>query len=182
MEAWDNYNFNSTANEVFTGTTGNSSKSMICATATTNVTPASDWSIPDALPVVDGDVTNLLLGDTNWCILHTGVVAQAGTVRFNLNWEVPYDASIPSDMEAVLVIRFSYTGAAPSLTWALNDFGDGAGDGVTGGSEGTPLWTNLAPGVSGNTIKPTDAGATSATVVMHRPVSSTVDCGEVWVV
>ena len=95
---------------------------------------------------------------------HTG----QGCVR-----ALPCD-TIPSDMASVLVIRFSYTGAAPVLTWAFND--DSAG-----GIEATPVWTNITPGLGGNKIKPADAGVTGASVVLHRPVAGTADAAEIWV-
>jgi hypothetical protein len=124
---------------------------------------------------VGGATINRLKGSTNYVNLDNAAVPAAGTVRFNLNWEIPYDASIPSDLAAVLVVRFSYSGTAPILTWAFND-NDG------GGTEGTPVWTTITPGVAGNKIKPADTGSTPSTVVLHRPVSSVQDCGEVWVV
>jgi len=174
LEAWDDYAFNTVNHEVFSGTTGNSLKPMIGAVATTDSPSiSSDWMPVSA--TAGGATINRLKGDTNYVNLDNAAVSASGSVLFNLNWEIPYDASIPSDLAAVLVIRFSYSGTAPVLTWAFND-NDG------GGTEGTPVWTTITPGVAGNKIKPADAGSTPSTVVLHRPVSSVQDCGEVWVV
>ncbi len=173
LEAWDDYSFATVANEVFTGTTGNGDIPMIAAVGTTDSAPASAW-VP-ATATGGGATANLLEGNTSYCNLSASSVAAAGNVTFNLNWKVPYDASIPSDMAAVLVVRFSYTGPAPVLTWAFND-DDG------GGTEGTPVWTTITPGLGGNKIKPADSGASAGNVILHRPVSSTVDAGEIWVV
>ena len=172
LEAWDSYAFTTTVNEVFAGTAGNSNKPMIAAVATTNAAPISAW-VPAAV-TAGGATINLLKGSTNFVNLSNAVVAQGGTVRFNLNWKVPFDAAIPSNMAAVLVIRFSYTGPAPILTWAFND---SAG----GGTEGVPVWTNITPGLGGNKIKPADAGSSAGNIILHRPVAGTVDAGEIWV-
>lgn len=174
LEAWDDYAFNTVTHEVFTGTSGNSSEPMIGAVDTTDAAPASTW-MPAAGNGANDTDANRLKGTTYYIGLGSSAVSAAGTVLFNLNWEIPYDASIPSDLAAVLVIRFSYSGSAPILTWEFND-NDG------GGTEGTPVWTTITPGVAGNKIKPADSGSTPSTVVLHRPVSGVLDCGEVWVV
>jgi len=169
LEAWDDYTFTTTAHEIFTGTAGNGSRSMLGGVATTNAAPASAWMPTDS--TTGAQVINRLLGSTDTVALDTGAVSASGTVNFNLNWEIPSDAAIPSDLAAILVVRFSYAGSAPILTWAYNE-----------GIEATPVWTTITPGVAGNKIKPADAGSTSSTVVLHRPVSGVQDCGELWVV
>lgn len=172
LEAWDNFSFNTITHEVFTGTTGNGNLPMLSAVATTATGPASDW-VPVAA-TSGGATINRLKGDTNYVNLSSGVVAASGSVLFNLCWSVPFDASIPSDMEAVLVIRFEYTGPAPVLTWEFND--DDAG-----GTEGTPVWTTITAGTSGHQIIPTDLGASVGSLMLHRPVFGIIDSGEIWV-
>lgn len=172
LEAWDDFSFNAITHEIFTGTTGNSSLPMVSAVATTNAAPVSDW-VPSSA-TAGGAIINRLKGDTNYVNLHTAALAASEFVLFNLCWGIPFDASIPSDMEAVLVLRFEYTGAAPVLTWSFNDED-------AGGTEGTPVWTTITAGTSGHQIIPTDLGATSGSLVLHRPVSGVINCGEVWV-
>ncbi len=172
LEAWDDYTFASVLHEIFTGTAGNSTLPMIGAIATTDAVPGSDWMPASAS--AGGAVSNLLEGSTSYVDLAVAAVAQGGNVRFNLNWNIPYDAAIPSDMASVFVIRFSYTGAAPVLTWEFND--DEAG-----GIEATPVWTTITPGLGGNKVKPADAGSTAGNVILHRPVSGTIDAPEIWI-
>lgn len=177
LRAWDDYTFSTTANEVFAGTTGNGSLSMIGAIATTPglTAPASDW-MPTS-PTAGGAQANRLKGSTNYVNLDSAAIdiGVRAYVTFNLNWEIPSDAAIPADMALVFVINFTYSGAAPVLTWAFNDS-------VGGGTEGTPVWTSMTPGVAGNKIKPADAGVTYPSIIIHRPLSGVVDSGEVWVV
>lgn len=172
LEAWDDFSFNAVTHEIFTGTTGNTNLPMLSAVATTVGAPASDW-VPASV-VAGGATINRLKGDVNYVNLSAAALLALDSVLFNLCWTIPFDAAIPSDMEAVLVLRFEYTGAAPVLTWEFND-DDG------GGTEGTPVWTTITAGTSGHRIVPTDAGATSGTLILHRPVSGVIDCGEVWV-
>jgi len=177
LEAWDDYTFATTTHEIFTGTSGNSNLSMIGAIATTPglTAPASDWM--PAAPSAGGAQANRLKGVTNYVNLDSAAIniAVRDYVTFNSNWEIPADASIPADMALVFVIKFTYSGAAPVLTWSFNDS-------VGGGTEGTPVWTSMTPGVAGNKIKPADSGSTYPSIVLHRPLAGVVDSGEVWVV
>jgi len=172
LEAWDNFSFNSIAHEIFTGTTGNGDIPMLSAVATTDAGPSSDW-LPSSA-TAGGATINRLKGDTNYVNLASSAISASGSVLFNLCWSVPFDASIPSDMEAVLVIRFEYTGPAPVLTWEFNDDDEG-------GTEGTPVWTTITAGTSGHQIIPTDSGATAGSLMLHRPVSGVIESGEIWV-
>ncbi|NIP43249.1 MAG: hypothetical protein GWN00_22945 [Aliifodinibius sp.] len=173
LELWDNYAFNTTTGEIFTGTTANGNKSQVAAVATKNAAPSSDWVPTD--PVAGGATANRLKGNTNYVNLDTAALAAGGHVLFNLNWEIAVDNNVPAALDAVLRVKYSYAGSAPILTWQFND--DAAG-----GSEGTPVWTDITPGPDGNTAKPADAGSIAGAVVLHRPVTGVVDCGEVWVV
>jgi len=173
LEAWDDFSFSTTDREVFSGTVGNGSKPIFAAVATTDAAPASAW-VP-AAAVGGGAVANRMKGTTNYLELAVAAVAAAGAVRFNVNWEIPFDATIPADMEAIIVCRFSYTGAAPILTWEFNDD-------VAGGTEASPVWTAITPGAAGHVLKPGDAGSSDTNLVIHRPIAGVVDCAEVWVV
>lgn len=173
LEAWDDYGFNTTLIELFTGTTINGNIPLLAAVATTDGAPSSDW-VP-ASPVAGGATANRLKGNTNYVNLASAALAADDEVLFNLSWEVPADVTIPSNLSAVITIKFSYSGSAPILTWSFND-------NQAGGTEGTPVWTVITPGVEGNTIQPADAGAVPGAVVLHRPPSGVIDCGEIWVV
>jgi len=173
LEAWDDFSFSTTTKEVFAGTVGNGSKPILCGVATTDAAPASGW-VP-AAATAGGATINRMEGSTSYLDLAAAAVAAAGAVRFNLDWEIPYDATIPADMDAVIVCRFSYTGAAPVLTWEFNDD-------VAGGSEASPVWTTITPGDLGHVLRPGDSGSTAANLVIHRPISGVADSAEVWVV
>ena len=173
LEAWDDFSFSTYAKEIFTGSSGNGSKPILAAVATTDAAPATDW-VP-ASAGSNGAVAQRLRGDLAWMNLSTSPVAAAGAVRFNLNWEIPFDATIPADMDAIIVCRFSYTGAAPVLVWEFNDD-------VAGGSEASPVWTQITPGVTGHVLRPGDSGSSSENLVIHRPISGVADSAEVWVI
>jgi len=173
LEAWDDFNFNATTHEVFAGTAGNGNIPMISAVATTDGAPANaDWK--PAAPTSGGATINRLKGTDYYVNLAAAPPGAGESVRFNLCWEIPYDASIPADLDAVFIIRYSYSGAAPILTWYFNDED-------AGGTEASPVWTQLTPGPSGNVLKPTDAGVSSSNLVLHKPPSGTVDNPELWV-
>lgn len=172
LEAWDDFNLTATSHEVFGGTVGNGSLPMISAVGVTDGAPISAWK--PAAVTAGGATINRLLGSTNYCNLAAALVAQDASVMFNLCWEIPYDASVPADLDAVFVIRYTYSGSAPILTWEFND-------NVGGGSEGTPVWTEMTPGATGHFLKPTDAGVLAANLVMHKPPSGVADNSELWV-
>lgn len=172
LEAWDDFNTNSTLHEIFTGTTENGDIPMLSGVGTTDGAPISNWK--PAAPSVGGATINRLLGSTNYVILSSSNMGIGGTVRFNLCWEIPYDATVPADLDCVFVIRYSYTGTAPVLTWEFNDVD-------AGGNEGTPVWTAITPGVAGHILRPTDAGVASPNLVLHKPAASVADNPELWI-
>jgi hypothetical protein len=171
LESWDDENFNTVANEVFAGTTGNSNKPMLSAVATKEAAPASNW-MPANGSSGDSNVINRLKGDTFRVRLLSTSVAQNGDVLFNMVLELPYDASVPADLDNVLIVRYAYAGDAPVLSWYFND--DSAG-----GSEGTPQWTAITSGLTGNVLQPSDAGGLGQ--VIHKPTSSVAVNPELWV-
>ena len=172
LKAWDDFSVNSVTHEIFTGTTGNGNKPMLSAVATTNGAPASAWK-PSAA-TSGGATINRLKGDDSYVNLDTGAVAKDGNVRFNLCLELPYDASVPGDLDWVLTLEYTYSGPAPLLTWEFNDE-DG------GGTEATPVWTQLDAGASGDCLRPADANCAASNIVLHKPPSGTLDNPALWV-
>lgn len=172
LEAWDDFNTNSVLHEIFTGTTENGDIPMLSGVATTDGAPVSAWKPAAATP--GGATINRLKGNTNHVILSTANMGVGESVRFNLCWEVSFDATVPADMDCVFVIRYSYTGVAPVLTWEFNDED-------AGGTEGVPVWTAITPGVSGHIFRPTDAGVASPNLVLHKPAAGVADNPELWV-
>jgi hypothetical protein len=173
LEAWDDENFNTVANEIFTGTTGNSNKPMLSAVATMESAPIEAWK-PVSV-TAGGSTINRMKGNTNYVnLLSAALTGAPEDVMFNLCWEVPYDASVPADMDFVLIVRYNYSGSAPILSWYFNDYD-------AGGIELVPVWTAMTSGLTGSVMRPADAGCSSANIVLHKPVSSTIDNPELWI-
>jgi len=173
LESWDDSTFSTTAREQFTGTTGNGHIPYLSGIATTDSAPVSAWK---PAVVAGGAVANRLQGLASFVNLSTIIPVAGGAVRFNLNFEIPFDATVPAtNTFGVLAVRFSFSGATPTLTWQFNDVS-------AGGTEGAPQWTNITPGAAGNFIRPADAGSSSANVVITKPATSgTVDAAQQWV-
>ena len=170
LEGWDDSTFATVAKEMFAGTTVNGSKPMVSAVATTDGAPSSNWKPASA--TAGGDTVNRLKGTSSYVILSTGNPGVGGVVRWNMDWEIPSDATVPAtnSMNGVFAVRYSYSGSAPSLTWAYNE-----------GSEGSPSWTTITPGSAGNLIRPADSGVSSSAVVLTKPISGVVDAAELWI-
>jgi hypothetical protein len=173
LESWDDSTFSSTTREQFTGTAGNGLIPYLAGIATTDSAPLAAWK---PSPVAGGATANRLKGLVNFVNLSTIVPVAGGSVRFNLNFEIPFDATVPAtNTFGVLAVRFSFSGATPTLTWQFNDIS-------AGGTEGAPQWTTITPGAAGNFIRPADAGATSASVIVTKPATSgTIDSAQQWV-
>lgn len=173
LEAWDDSTFSTTTKEWTAGTAGNGNIPYVSAVATTQGAPVSAWK--PASPVAGGAVINRLKGTTNFVILSTSIPGAGGTVKFNINFEIPSDASVPSTNSfGVFAVRYSYSGATPSLTFQFNDSS-------AGGTDGAPQFTNITPGAAGNFIRGADVGVSSGSVILTKPTSSVVDAGEIWV-
>lgn len=152
-------------NTIFAGTAGNSSKPMI-SLVDTNSAPTSNWKPSSA---TGGSANpNRMKGQTNF-VTAGNTPGASGVITFNMVVEVPSDATTSSTMAFDLLIRYTYTGTAPTLTWAGNE-----------GSEGTPTWTTLTPGTHG--IRPTRAGVSGGgPYLANIPASSTEDTVDLWV-
>ena len=173
IESWDDATFSSTTKEQFAGTSVNGHKPYVSAVATTDAAPASNWKPSSA--VGGGATANRLKGTTNYVNASAAAPGSGGTIRFNLDFELPSDMSIPStSVFGVLAVRYSYSGTAPTLTWQYNDAG-------AGGTESVPVWITITPGSSGAFIRPTDAGATPSNLSVTKPSSGVADAAQIWV-
>ncbi|MBX4215685.1 hypothetical protein KW797_01930 [Candidatus Parcubacteria bacterium] len=155
-----------TANRPLAGTAGNSNKSMICLVDSTGGAPTSNWKPASA---TGGSANpNRLKGQTSY-VTAGGTPGAGGVITFNMVVEVPSDAAPTDNWAFDLLIRYTYTGAAPTLTWAFNE-----------GSEGTPTWTTLTPGTHG--LRHTRAGISGGGPYLSNiPTSGTEDTAEGWV-
>jgi hypothetical protein len=133
---------------------------------TTNATPGSNW-VPGS--ATGGSANpNRMKGTTNF-VTSPATPGAGGVIKFNMCVSVPSTATESTTMAADLLIRYQYTGSAPSLTWAYND-----------GSEGSPNWVTLTPGTHGIrfTKSGTVAGGPYETTI---PTSGTTAAAELWV-
>lgn len=156
------------ANAVLAGTAGNSNKSMVSLVDVTNAAPSSNWKPASA--TAGSANPNRLKGTTNY-VTSPATPGAGGTVRFNMVVEVPSDATpTPTSNWAFdLLVRYTYTGSAPSLSWHFNE-----------GTEGSPTWTAFTPGTHG--MRHTRAGVSSGgPYLANIPASSTEDTADIWV-
>lgn len=181
IEAWDNSltfpardaSGSTTAKEIFTGTTANGSTPEIAAWSggaeSDGIKPPSATWHPGGVTVGSGN-PNLLKGTTNY-VTCTNTPGEGGDIVFNLSLEVGFDATVPStaSMAALIQIRYTYTGNAPSLTFTYND----------AGTEESPIWTTFVPGENG--IRFVNSGIESGAYKLTLPSSGVVVAGELWV-
>jgi len=173
IESWDDSTFSTTTKEQFAGTTINGNIPYVSVVATTDAAPIAAWK--PASPVAGGAVANRLKGLTNYVNSSVNTPTAGGAIRFNIDFEIPADATVPStNTFGVLAVRYAYSGPTPTITWQYNDV-------AAGGTEGAPQWTNITPGAAGNFIRPADAGTTSANVAATKPTSSVASANQIWV-
>ena len=195
LRAWDDLTLATAVNQIFVGTTGNTSLPMIAAIATSTDsdqedTPVSDWK--PAAATGGGLQVNRLVGSTSYVLLNpdipvseglpgTGATGpfDGGVSKFNMVYEIPYDAPVPSTvagggvapavLDHVLTVRVTYTGATPTIIWYGND----------SGTDIAPVWTVIASGVTPNFVNGADADADPGVTPykLTRPDSSVVDAG-----
>jgi hypothetical protein len=124
------------ANIVLHGTAGHT-ESMVCLVDTTNAAPSSDWKPASA---TGGSANpNRMEGAVSY-VTQAGAIRGAGErITYNMVVEVPHDALTTDPMGFDLKVTYSYTGAAPSLTWSINT-----------GTEGTPSWQTITPKIDVN--------------------------------
>jgi len=173
-KAWDNSKTfpdkdaagSTVTKEIFTGTAGNSNKPMLSLVDTSTAAPTSAWKPASA--TAGSANPNRLKGSTNY-VTATKTPAANEYITFNTCLEVPSDATVPStsSMNALLEITYTYTGDAPTVTWAANE-----------GTEGSPTWTTLTPGTHGIRYCNSSADVgNNATWKLSLPASGTVDDG-----
>jgi hypothetical protein len=177
LEAWDNSQAfpakdaagATTAKEIFTGTTGNGSKPMIYLAATTSAAPGANWKPASA--TAGSANPNRLKGSTNY-VTDPTTPGAGDAILFNLGAEVPYDAAVPStsSMAHMIQVRYTYTGAAPTLTWAFNE-----------GTEGSPSWSTITPGTHGLRYCNSSTSWAAGPYKLTLPAASVVDAGEIGV-
>jgi len=181
IEAWDNaQTFPSvdasgatTAKEIFTGTTNNGLKPCLAAwsggaEASGNL-PGASWHPTSA--VAGSANPNLLKGQTNY-ISATNTPGLGGNTVFNLSLKIADDMTIPStsSMSFLIQIRYTYTGTAPTVTFAYND----------GGTEGSPSWTTFVPGSNG--MRFCNSGTVAPTYVLTvAGAGETTVAAEAWI-
>lgn len=160
-----------TAKKIFAGTAGNSNKPMLSLVDTSSGAPSSAWK--PAAATGGSANPNRLKGTTNY-VTATATPGAGGVITWNMVAELPSDL-VPStdnaEMQHDLLIRYTFTGATPTLTWAFND--------AASGTEGTPTWTTMTPGTHG--IRHAKSGAATPNYYATVPVSGTQDTVEGWV-
>lgn len=155
-----------TANTVFAGTAVNSNKPMVSLVDTSSAAPSSNWKPASATGGTANP--NRMKGTTNF-VTSTATPTAGTAIRWNMVVEVPSDATTSSTMAHDLLIRYTYTGTTPVLTWAFNE-----------GTEGAPTWTTWVPGTNGQ--RHCRAGTVSGgPYLANIPASSTEDTAECWV-
>lgn len=155
------------AKKIFVGTAGNSNKPMLSLVDATSSAPSSNWKPASA--TAGSANPNRLKGQTNY-VTSQATPLTTVPLLFNMVLEVPSDLTPAdnSEMDADLLIRYTYAGSAPTLTWSGNE-----------GTEGTPSWTTLTPGTHG--IRHASAGAAAPNYYMQIPESGIADSVEGWI-
>lgn len=156
------------AKKIFVGTAGNANKPMLSLVATTNAAPSSAWK--PAAATGGSANPNRMKGTTNY-VTDPSTPGAGGVIRWNMVAELPSDlvpATDNAEMAHDLLIRYTFTGGAPTLTWAFNE-----------GTEGAPTWTTLTPGTHG--IRHAKSGAGTPSYFATVPVAGTQDTVEGWV-
>lgn len=156
-----------TNNTVLAGTAGNSNKSMVCLVDTTNAAPVSAWKPASATA---GEANpNRLKGTTSYVEQDGSVLGSGGRATYNMVIEIPSDTQTSDSMGFDLLVRYTYTGTAPTVTFQFNE-----------GTEGTPSWTSLTIGTHG--VKHCRSGSSApSNLYANIPLSGTEDTAEGWV-
>jgi len=174
LHAWDDFNLNTVANKVFTGTTVNGNTPMIGAIGA-DVAPSAAWYPAGLTPAAAVNTASLLRGNDGYINL-SAAAPVAGDVFFNFDFSFPSDV-VPSDlMSFVTNFLFAFTGPVPTITWFAND----------GGTEGAPIWTALTtqPGgvnAAATVIRPSDSGGTGVGDTVTIPAAGEIFPDEIFV-
>jgi hypothetical protein len=187
LHAWDDYLMLTADHKIFKGTvlTGYSAgppevlgKPLIGGIGLT-MPPAADWFPTAKVVGAAVDVASLLKGDEGFCQC-SGVapVAEEETF-FNLDYKIPCDLLPADSIGHVISMEYQYTGAPPVIGWYANV-----------GTEETPDWVLLFPGVEGSAPQPgmtviraCDGGEGyngTQTYKLTRPISGQKFPDEIW--
>lgn len=145
LEAWDS-GADLTANtaptdEILVGTASTGNKSWLAATDTTSVLPGVNW-YGSADERTGGTKPAKLIGTGAYLKLAGATVGVVSRL-FNLCLKVPSDAAqVGATQHApVIALRYYYTGAVPTITWAYN-----------ASTIANPKWTAFTSGSLGFTL------------------------------
>jgi len=174
LHAWDDFNLDTIANKVFTGTAVNSNLPMIGAIGL-NAAPAASWYVSSLIAGAAENAASLLKGNDGFCFLDSTNPLANGDVFFNFDFRFPDDV-LPSDtMAFALSVLYNFTGATPSVSWFANE-----------GTEGAPVWTSLTDQPKGSAgaatvIRPSDTGGTGVGDTVTIPASGQAFPDEIFV-
>ncbi len=180
LHAWDDYQMLAAIHKIFTGTTVNGGRPLIGGIGLSEA-PAAAWFPAGKVVGSAVDVASLLAGDEGFCLLSEEAPVAEGEVFFNLDYKIPSDL-LPSDsIGHVISVEYQYTGDAPVVAWYANI-----------GTEETPDWVLLFPGVEGSApqpgmtaIHPCDGGEGyngTQTYKLTRPKTGQKFPDEIWLI
>jgi hypothetical protein len=152
-------------NGIFTAGSGTST-SMLSLVDTSTAGPSSNWKPVNGSA---GSANPNRMKGTSYYVTSTVTPGAGGTIKWNEVLEVPSTATTSTTMAHDLLVRYTYTGTAPSLTWAFNE-----------GTEGSPTWTTMVPGTNG--LRHCRTGTVSGgPYLADIPAAGTQDTTEGWV-
>lgn len=128
-----------TTYKIFLGSTANGNLPMVALHDVTEAPPAGTNWFPGS--ATGGAANpNRMKGKVNYvqCSTIPQYLTNVGTVRFNIQAEIPCDVYPTMSTRHDLVIRYTYTSTIPVVTWKFNE-----------GSEETPTWTTIVPDTNG---------------------------------
>lgn len=174
LHAWDDFNLNTVANKVFTGTAVNLNKPMIGAIGA-DIAPTAAWWPANLVAGAAVNNASRLKGNDGYCLLSAAAPLANGDVFFNFDFRFPSDVLPADTMAFALSLLYKFTGPVPSVTWFGND----------GGTELAPVWTALTTQPKGTSsaatvIRPSDAGGDGVGDVVTIPGSGEAHPAEIW--
>lgn len=123
-------------NGIFIAGTGTSTSMLGLADTNAGATaPGAGW-----LPVngTAGSAAVNRMKGTSYYVTAANTPGAAGRITWNEVLEVPSTANTSTTMAHDLLVRYTYTGAAPTLAWGFNE-----------GTQATPSYTAMTPGTNG---------------------------------
>lgn len=171
LQAWDDFNLNSTLQQILAGFTANGNQSLVAAISTDAASSGADWAKLNqaGAQVAGGALMNRLRGEESFVVLGVAAPIVNEERRFNLIMGCHQDSAIGvSGNTPAFAIKTFYAGAPPGVEFYYNSGNDdlGAGAGAVWN-----LMTSADKGVSmaigvNNAIYAADAsGASPATAL-----------------